>query len=89
MTASWNFANRYTFVWRGSINYPLAGLFDTIDSLYGRYNALLAENSYDQKYKPGNAHMFVIEGMDKVRETIEKSRNRKLTKYKKLSNNCH
>lgn len=41
------------------------------------------------QYKPGNAHMFVIEGMDKVRETIEKSRNRKLTKYKKLSNNCH
>ena len=24
-------ANRYTFVWRGSINYRLAGLLDTID----------------------------------------------------------
>lgn len=28
--------NRYTFVWRGSINYHLAGLPDTIDTLYTR-----------------------------------------------------
>ena len=26
-------ANRYTFVWRGSINYHLAGLLDSIDQL--------------------------------------------------------
>ena len=25
-------ANRYTFVWRGSLNYHLAGLLDTIDA---------------------------------------------------------
>lgn len=31
--------------------------------------------------------MFIIEGMDKVREVIEKNRSRKLTKHKKLSNN--
>ena len=31
--------------------------------------------------------MFVIEGMDKVRDVIEKNRKRKLTKHKKLSNN--
>ena len=31
--------------------------------------------------------MFVIEGMDKVREVIEKNRKRQLTKHKKLSNN--
>lgn len=31
-------ANRYTFVWRGSINYHLAGLLDTIDKLYTSYN---------------------------------------------------
>ncbi len=30
--------------------------------------------------------MFVIEGMDKVREVIEKNRKRKLVKHKKLSN---
>ena len=24
-------ANRYTFIWRGTINYHLAGLLDTID----------------------------------------------------------
>ena len=31
--------------------------------------------------------MFVIEGMEKVRDVIEKNRKRKLTKHKKLSNN--
>lgn len=30
--------------------------------------------------------MFIIEGMDKAREVIEKNRCRKLTKHKKLSN---
>ena len=80
-------ANRYTFVWRGSINYHLAGLLDTIDALYKKYNSFLAENGYHVKYELGNAQMFIIEGMDKVREVIEKNRSRKLTKHKKLSNN--
>ncbi len=80
-------ANRYTFVWRGTINFHLAGLLDTIDSLYNRYNAFLAENGYDVRYELGNARMFIIEGMDKVREVIEKNRKRKLTKHKKLPNN--
>ena len=31
-------ANRYTFVWRGTVNYHLAGLLDTVDRLYLRYN---------------------------------------------------
>ena len=31
--------------------------------------------------------MFVIEGIDKVRDVIEKNRKRKITKHKKLSNN--
>jgi len=80
-------ANRYTFVWRGSINYHLAGLLDKIDALYWRYNALLSNHGYDRKYELGNARMFIIEGMDKVREVIEKNRSRKLTKHKKLPNN--
>lgn len=80
-------ANRYTFVWRGSINYHLAGLLDTIDVLYTKYNTFLSENGYDRKYKLGEARMFIIEGMDKVREVIEKNRKRKLTKNKKLPNN--
>ena len=42
-------ANRYTFVWRGSINYRLAGLLDTIDTLYTKYNTLLHENGYGAK----------------------------------------
>ena len=80
-------ANRYTFVWRGTVNYHLAGLLDTIDALYARYNVFLSENGYDQKYGFGHAQMFIIEGMDKVREVIRKNRERKLTKHKKLSNN--
>lgn len=80
-------ANRYTFVWRGSINYHLAGLLDTLDGLYKKYNEFIAANGYDTKYRIGEAIMFVIEGMDKVREVIEENRQRKLTKRKKLSNN--
>ena len=60
-------ANRYTFVWRGSINYHLARLLDTIDALYARYNTLLNEYGYGEKYELGNVRMFIIEGMDKVR----------------------
>ena len=66
-------ANRYTFVWRGSINYHLAGLLDSIDQLFEKYNSFLQENDYGTKYELGNAQMFVIEGMDKVREVIEKT----------------
>lgn len=80
-------AKRYTFVWRGSVNYHLAGLLDTIDSLYTKYNTFLNENGYGSKYDIGNAQMFIIEGMDKVRDIIEKNRKRKLTKHKKVSNN--
>lgn len=80
-------ANRYTFVWRGTLNYHLVGLLDTIDALYQKYNTLLFENGYGAKYDLGNAQMFVIEGMDKVRKVIEENRKRKLTKNKKISNN--
>ena len=81
-------ANRYTFVWRGSINYHLAGLLDTIDTLYEKYNTLLHENGYGPKYDLGDARMFIIEGMEKVRRVIGENRKRKLTKRKKLSNNA-
>ena len=81
-------ANRYTFVWRGTLNYHLVGLLDRIDALYTRYNNLLNENAYGQKYDLGNVQMFIIEGMDKVRDVIEKNRRRKLTKHKKISNNA-
>ena len=59
-------ANRYTFIWWGSLNYHLAGLLDTIDALYTKYNTFLLENGYGLKYNLGNARMFVIEGMEKV-----------------------
>ena len=80
-------ANRYTFVWRGTVNYHLAGLLDSIELNFARYNIFLQENGYGQKYDIGNAQMFVIEGMDKVRSIIEKNRKRKLSKHKKLANN--
>ena len=60
---------------------------DTIDSLYQKYNVLIDENEYGIKYDIPHAHMFVIEGVEKVRDVIEKNRKRKLTKHKKLSNN--
>ena len=80
-------ANRYTFVWRGTVNYHLAGLLDTVDSLYARYNELLRQNDYGHKYGLANMQMFIIDGMEKVRDIIAKNRQRKLTKHKKLSNN--
>ena len=40
-------ANRYTFVWRGSINYHLVGLLDAIENGYNDYNTLITENAYD------------------------------------------
>ena len=64
-----------------------SGLLDTIDALYSKYNTFLLENGYGPKYDLGNARMFVIEGMDKVRKVIEENRKRKLTKHKKISNN--
>ena len=70
-------ANRYTFVWRGSINYHLAGLPDSIDKLYSDYNSFLQDNGFGEKYKLGNAQMFVIDVIDKARDVIEKNRKRK------------
>ena len=68
------------------LNYHVAGLLDTIDALYAKYNAFLYENGYGSKYDLGEARMFVIQGMEKVREVIEENRQRKLTKHKKISN---
>ena len=58
-------ANRYTFVWRGTLNYHLVGLLDTIDALCSKYNTFLHENGYAPKYDLGDARMFVIQGMEK------------------------
>ncbi len=80
-------ANRYTFVWRGSINYHLVGLLDKIDTLYSKYNALITEQGYDRKYGLHEKRMFVINGIDKVREIIKKNRERKINNKKKISNN--
>ena len=43
-------ANRYTFVWRGTINYHLASLLDSIELTFTRYNTFLQENGYGAKF---------------------------------------
>lgn len=80
-------SNRYTFVWRGSVNYHLAGLLDKIQQRYDEYNTLIKLNSYDKKYTLPYKQMFIIEGMEKVKEIIKKNRERKKNNKKKLSNN--
>ena len=47
------------------LNYHLAGLLDTIDALYAKYNAFLYENGYGPEYDLGEARIFVIEGKDR------------------------
>ena len=80
-------ANRYTFVWRGTINYHVASLLDKIDKLYTKYNAFLTTNGYDKKYKLAHAKMFAIEGMERVRHVIKENRKRKKNNKNKLANN--
>jgi transposase len=79
-------ANRYTFAWRGSLNYRLVGLLDTIEESFKDYNTFITEHGYDIKYRLPTMQMFIIEGTDKVREVIKKNRARKNNK-KKLANN--
>lgn len=81
-------ANRYTFVWRGSLNYHLIGLLDAIENGYNDYNTLITESAYDVKYTLSTMNMFIVEGMEKVREVIKKNRSRKVNHKKKLSNNA-
>ncbi len=59
-------ANRYTFVWRGTVNYHLAGLLDTIDSLYQKYNALIDENEYGMKYNIPHAQMSCCMPLEEI-----------------------
>lgn len=80
-------ANRYSFVWRGSVNYHLANLLDRIERVYSDYNFIIESNGYDEKYMLANKKMYVIEGIDKVNEIIKKNRENKRNNKKKVSNN--
>ena len=80
-------ANRYTFVWRGTVNYHLAGLLDNIDKLYLRYNQFLESKNYHKTYNLPLETMFVVEGIDKVKDIIAKNRKRKSLNLEKISNN--
>lgn len=52
------------------MNYRLAGLLDNIEAVYSRYNKLLEIHGYGATYKLPQMEMFIIEGIDKVREVI-------------------
>jgi transposase len=80
-------ANRYTFVWRGSINYHLINLLDNINNTYSCYNQLIYEKGYDKKYQLQKIDFLIIEGSDKVRDIINKNKSREKEGIKKLSNN--
>lgn len=79
-------ANRYTFVWRGTINYHLINLLDQIQILYHEYNELIDKNGYDVKYGLLKEEMFLIEGREKVRKVILENKERKRLNKKKFSN---
>jgi len=80
-------ANRYTFVWRGSINYHLVNLLTQIDELFISYNKFIKISGYDHEYNLISKELMVIEGADKVREVIKKNKERKLNSQKKIPNN--
>lgn len=80
-------ANRYTFVWRGSINSHLIKLLDQINDIYSEYNNFINESNYKIKYNLIEEEMFIVEGTDKLRETIFKNSERKRNNKKKISNN--
>ncbi|MEA3423387.1 MAG: transposase [Bacillota bacterium] len=80
-------AGRYTFVWRGSINYRVVNLLDQIDILFNQFNNFMKSNNFDNKYNIPNKEMFFVEGQEKVKEVIKNNRERKLNNKKKISNN--
>ncbi len=80
-------ANRYTFVWRGSINYHVVNLLDKIRKIYKEYNNLIKTPGYKEKYGLEEAKMFITEGSEKVKKIIENNKKRKKNHQKKLSNN--
>lgn len=80
-------ANRYTFVWRGSINYHLINLLDKIQKIYSEYNNFINLNGYKETYNLEEVSMFIIEGSQKVKKIIENNKMRKKKHQKKLSNN--
>ena len=80
-------ANRYTFVWRGSINYHLINLLSSISHVMDEYNRFITENNYKKKYDLIHETMFVIQGTDKVKRVIEENKKRKQKGKAKLPNN--
>lgn len=80
-------ANRYTFVWRGSINYHLVNLLTTIDELFENFNKFIEVTDYNKRYNLVSKELIVIEGADKVREIIKKNKERKINNKKKIPNN--
>lgn len=80
-------AGRYTFVWRGSINYHLINLLDQINELFKEYNTFIKESKFDKRYHLAEKEMIFIEGEERVRKIIEENRKRKHSNKEKIQNN--
>ncbi|ERJ10861.1 uracil phosphoribosyltransferase protein [Haloplasma contractile SSD-17B] len=80
-------ANRYTFVWRGTVNYHLVKLLKQLHTLFQEYNELIKSNQYDIKYGLLKEDMFIIDGTERVTKVILENKERKRLNRKKLSNN--
>ena len=80
-------ANRYTFIWRGTINSNLIKLLDKISLIYDGYNKFITKTGYKIKYSLPEEEMFIVEGSEKVRERIQKNKDRKRNHKKKIANN--
>lgn len=80
-------ANKYTFVWRGTVNYHLALLVDRAEKFFEQYNNLIKANKYDKKYSLEELETFQIEGIEKIKRTIKENKTRKAKGINKLPNN--
>ncbi|MFV0504758.1 MAG: hypothetical protein ACK5LT_12455 [Lachnospirales bacterium] len=45
-----------------------------LDEIYKDYNKFIEEKDYLQKYKLEKLIMFILDGMDKIKDKVEKNR---------------
>ncbi len=80
-------ANKYTFVWRGAINYHLTNLLDKFEKLVTHFNRMIHENDYISKYGVMEEQMFVINGREKIKKIVQENKERKRKGQDKKTNN--
>ncbi len=80
-------ANKYTFVWRGSVNYHLTNLLYKFEKFISQYNEMINERGYIYKYGLLEEEMFVIEGTEELKKVIKENREKKKQGKDKKPNN--